>query len=438
MTIYIVGILLTLYHPIYGIFLYFFEWHNHPPYWWWGKNLPDPRWSFLIAVVIVVSLIINRKKLAEFAKFQYKPLVWLILIVVNSYLVSTLFAIDQSGSYEGSEVLLKLAINYFLMIYIIRNPRDYRVLIFIILVGVANFGRVAWEQGSNRDLGIAAPGATSGNLIAAYIMSIVPFYGIAFLNGKKWMKIFVVISLPFVLNAIILENSRGTVVGLASIVALMPFFVKGKTRFRVIGAMLLAAVLFLRLTDQQFWERQETTTTYEEDNSAMSRIYLWKGGFKFMKDYPFGGGANGFESISHEYVPELRERMLEHHDKTVHNTFLNVGTHWGFLGLFLYLGWLIHTFLILRRIRKDAKKTADYNFYNLQAIGIILALSGALIAGLFSNRQYAENVFWFSAFAVALRNMQLRTLREYKDFGKNIKEAEFESDVEDKLQLTHN
>ncbi|GAB4368350.1 MAG: hypothetical protein Kow0042_09440 [Calditrichia bacterium] len=434
MTVYLIGIVLTLYHPMYGVLMYFFEWHNHPPYWWWGKNLPDPRWSLLIAALTVVSLILNRKKLRVFEDFNYQPLIWLILIVINSYMVSFLFALDPSESLRKSEVLLKLAINYFLMIYIIRNPREYSWIIFIIIACVANFGRVAWEQGSNRDLGVIAPGATSGNLIASYMMTIVPFYATAFLLGNRWMKLFTIIAVPFVLNALILENSRGTILGLFSMAVVAPFLVKGKLRLRLIIGLVFAAIIFLQLTNQQFWERQSTTTHYKEDSGANTRFILWKGAYNFLKDHPFGGGGDSFIMVADQYCPELREKFMEHGNRTVHNTYLNTATDWGYAGLILFLGFLIHSIVLMRRVKRDAKYSPDFNFYNIQAVGLLLAMTGALVAYVFYSRQYAENLYWFSAFGVALRNIQLAEMkkhaRETQKVGEEESTEEFDHEAE--------
>ncbi|NIU01137.1 MAG: hypothetical protein GWN01_09485, partial [Nitrosopumilaceae archaeon] len=277
---------------------------------------------------------------------------------------------------------------------------------------MANFGRVAWEEGSNRDLGVIAPGATSGNLIASYMMSIVPFYATSFMLGNRWMKIFCIISIPFVLNALILENSRGTILGLFSMAVLAPFLVKGKLRFRLIIGLIFGALIFLQLTNQQFWERQSTTVHYEEDSGAETRFLLWDGAYRFLQDHPFGGGGDAFVIVADEYVPELREKFMEHGNRTVHNTYLNTATDWGFLGLFFFLGFIIHTLTIVRRVKKDAKKLPDFDFYNLQAVGLLLAMTGALVAYVFYSRQYAENFYWFSAFAVALRNIQLNALKK--------------------------
>ncbi len=411
--IYVAGLIMTFSNPVYGVALYFFEWHNHPPYWWWGENLPDLRWTFTIAIVTLGSFFINRKKLMFLKEVDYKPVFWLILYTVNAYLVSYMFAILPDTSLDKSEAILKLTINYVLMIYLIQRPKDFKFVVLVILLGVANFGRVAWEQGSNRDLGVIAPGATGGNLIAGYMMSIVPFYGALFFLGKRWEKIFALISVPFVLNALILENSRSTILGLLVIALLSPFFVKGKLRMRLIVAMVFASLIFLQLTDNQFWERQETTEHYQEDHSAMSRFWLWKGGLRFMKDYPFGGGAEGFEEVAPDYVPELRDTFARKGNRTVHNTFINTATEWGWQGLIIYVGFLLHTVIILFGIRRKAKfLPASFPFYNMYTACILLGYAGTIVLGIFQNRQYAEHVFWFSAFAVALKNIQNAELKK--------------------------
>lgn len=407
MVLFLAGIVLTLYHPMYGVVFYFFEWHNHPHDWWWGRNWPDPGWSFLVAVLIVVSLIINRRKLQDFAEFHYKPFIWFILIVLNAYVISLVLALDPPESFRKSEVLLKLAGNYFLMIYIIRNPKDYKLLIFVILLCVANFGRAAWTGGSNRSLGISAPGASSGNLIAAYMMSIIPLFAVSFFDGNKWMKAFVIVALAFVLNALILENSRGTILGLASMGALAPFLMKGKMRFKVIIALAFAAIMFTQLANRQFWERQSTTAKYQQESTATSRFLLWQGAYRFLQDHPFGGGGDGFYIASVDYIPELNGV-----NRVVHNTYLNFATDWGYFGLFLFLGLIIHTYVILRRVKRNAEKLPNSSFYYFHSVGLLLALTGTLVSYVFYSRQYQEHLYWFCAFAVALWNMQLTEIRK--------------------------
>ncbi len=405
--LYALGLGLTFYNPVYGVATYIFEWHNHPPYWWWGDDLPMLRWSFSVALITLMSVIINKKRLKPLESIEFTPLIWLLLFVVNSYFVSFSHAVLPKDSIALSLDWLKLCVNFFLMVYIIRRPKDYHLVILVLILCVANFGRVAFDVGSNRDLGIMAPNATGGNAVAAHVVTVMPFIGMMFLlASKKWEKAIAVITLPFALNLIILENSRGAFLGLAVLAPLAIIWLKGKLRVQVIAGLIAALLVFFYLAPEEFWNRMSTMEEYEQESSAMSRIYLWQGGVAMMMDNPMGVGGEGFVPLSFQYVPELTSQMLDKGGKTVHNTFLNVGTEWGFIGLFLYLGFIIHIWIITMRIKRDGKSHPDLMYYYYQAITIQMALIGAMVAGFFIDSQMSEVIFWVSAFALIIRNMQ--------------------------------
>ena len=84
--------------------------------------------------------------------------------------------------------------------FIIRNLKHHRFVIWVMMLGVANFGRVAFQSGSNRDLGVIAPNSTEENAISAHVAAITGFFGLYFLIGKKWEKIVTLLSVPFLIN----------------------------------------------------------------------------------------------------------------------------------------------------------------------------------------------------------------------------------------------
>ncbi len=404
--LYFTGLILTFRHPYFGVATYIFEWHNHPPYQWWGSHLPDFRWSFLISVVTLVSLIINRKKLKPLHGADYKLILWLVAFTVWMYFISGFFAIDPKESFKKAEIFYKLTIQIFLMMYILRETKHFRFVIWVMLLGVANFGRIAYERGSNRDLGVIAPNSTEENAISAHVAAMLPFFGLYFLIGKNWEKVVTIISAPFLINLIILANSRASFMAVLVIALLAVIWIRGKLRWRVLLALVGGAILVLTLANEQFWQRQKTIDNYEQEGSASSRIYLWRGAIEMWKDHPLGLGGDGYQALVMDYVPELREIMEEKGAKTVHNTFLLVLVEWGFVGVILFLGFLIHTFLILGRIRRDRFKAPSYRYY-VDAMAIQMGLIGILVAGIFHNRLYSEVIYWFGAFAVALRNIQV-------------------------------
>lgn len=419
--IYTTGLILTFRNPYFGVLTYIFEWHNHPPYFWWGDEVPDLRWSFTIALVTLISWAINRHKLGDQDNPDYRPAIWVALMLLNMYFVSSLHAVLPEDSYAKATDMFNILVNFVLMVSIMRKHEDYRKLIWVMIICVGYWGWIAYTQGSNRDIGVLAPNATEENAVSAHVMTVLPFVGVYFLTGNRLGKIITALMLPFAFNLIILANSRATFVGLLVIAAISIFLVKGKTRYVVIAGIIAAGFVFMQLTNEDFTDRQ-TMQTYD-DGSATSRLHIWAGGYEMWKDHPYGVGGGGFAELSTDYIPEIDE------SKSQHNTFVAVFTDWGFIGIILYLGFLIHIFILSMKAKHLSRKFPSLNKYTLEITAVQLALVGICTAGFFHSRQYAEIVFWLCAFVMMLNNMVKTDLAKLQKESMAIIPVPVEEDV---------
>ncbi len=410
-TVYGSSLILAFVHPIYGLVGYIFEWYNHPPLFWWGRQFPDLRYSLIIALVTLIAYVFRQDRLKKIKTEHFTVIYWLVALLILQFLVTQLTAVDYDHSMEQFIEFFKFTILYFLIAKIPRIPRHYKLIIWVFLLGAFDFGRIATQDGSNRNVVVEAPNAGDENAIAAHVLTAIPFLIFYFFNGKRWEKILAIISLPFIVNLIILANSRGAMVGLLAVVVVGFFLAKAKQRFQFIIGLILAIIMFIQLSPPEFVERQMTIKTYKQDSSAEGRLVAWSLAWQMMKDHPFGIGGGGFIVLNTIYKPEWKEdNQGRGHD--VHNTFLLCGVEWGFLGLFLFLGFLIHTFMILFRIRRDAYRCRDPNPYLTESTALMLALIGILVAGFFINRLYGEIIYWLSALVIALRNIQYNEIQE--------------------------
>lgn len=395
--VYFTGLILTFYNPVYGVITYIFEWHNHPPYFWWGDALPDLRWSYTIALATLISFFINRNRLKPMlVKPDLKILIWVCFIILNMFVVSYMFALFPDASFEKTMDVVNKLMLFYLLVSLMRTQQDYRILMWVIIVCVSHMGFIAWDVGSNRDIGVIAPNATEENALSAHVMAMLPFFGIYFLLSNRWQKIFILLAVPFCLNLIILANSRATVVGLMAIGMFSVLLMRGKYRMIVVVGIIGATALFLNLTNESFSERQQTDVS---DNSAQSRLWIWGGAYEMWKEHPMGVGDGGFEELSMSYIPEINS------PKSQHNTFVAIFTDWGLIGLLLYLGFLAHAFFITMQVKRLSKWRPELRWYYLNTTAIQLALIGISAAGIFHSRQYAEVVYWLIAFAVAQKRL---------------------------------
>ncbi len=399
--IYFTGLIMTFRKPVYGVFTYIFEWHNHPPYFWWGDDIPDNPlgWSFTVAIVTLLSWLIHRGKQNPLEKPDFRPAFWVALMVLNMYFVSYMHAVVPEASYSKAFEIFKVLINFVLMISIVRDYEDYRKMVWVMILCLGYWGWIAYNEGSNRDIGMIAPNATEENAVSAHVVAVLPFIGMYILTSKnRWGKIFAALTIPFLFNLIILANSRASFLGLLVVGVFSIFLVKGRARYAVIAGLVIGGFLFTQLTNEQFSERQ-TMETYD-DGSATSRLHIWGGAYRMWKDHPYGVGGGGFAELSLDYIPEIDD------DKTQHNTFVAVLTDWGFIGIILYLGFLGHIFYLSFKSKRLSKKVPEFRKYSLEMTAAQLGLLGICAAGIFHSRQYAEIVFWLSSFVMMIYNMQ--------------------------------
>jgi O-antigen ligase len=400
-------------NPAYGLFGYFLDYYGHPPLRWWGKGLVDLRWSLTISLVTLVALLINQDKLPKLRSLAHPQTKWLLMFVVTTFIVTPTTAVMMDASSKAVVELTKIAVLYLLITHTVRSKKHFGYLIIIQIVGVFWWGWDAFQRPNlivgGRLEGVGGADSNSSNGAAAHLLAIMPFIGVVFLTGRLWEKAISLFAAPFVLNAFVLCNSRGAFLGLLAAGLYTLVITKGKLRGKILVGLSLGAILFYNLIDPKFIERQSTIQNYE-DRSAASRIELWKGALKLIKDYPFGVGAGGYEALSPIYAPEVVEQFGN--ERTVHNTYLLAASEWGILGLVFFLAFLIGTFRELHRIRRVSPTTPEQTTLQLQSLAIELGLIGFLTAGIFSNGLYSEVVYWLPAFTAVLRNLYFNECKE--------------------------
>jgi putative inorganic carbon (hco3(-)) transporter len=233
------------------------------------------------------------------------------------------------------------------------------------------------------------------------VLTIVPLtVTFALVRGEMWMRALAGISLPLIINLLILCNSRGATLGLlGSGASAFVLARRGVRKWVVVGA-LVGAVGVFSLADQQFIDRQQTTTN-AQDNSAQSRFAIWSAALRVLSDYPLGAGGRGFHVLSPRYMPELRETN-DGEGRSAHNTYIQVSVEWGIQGFVLFVSLIGYTFLLLHRVRREC---AEANQVYFASLGLQLGLIGTLIAAFFSNRFFGESIYWLCGLSTALYAM---------------------------------
>lgn len=162
-----------------------------------------------------------------------------------------------------------------------------------------------------------------------------------------------------------------------------------------VGAALLVAIPFL---PQSFVERMSTITGFSEDQSASTRIVVWKWTLEYVGEHPLGGGFDAYRANSFTYqMPQVSgtesNRTIDYievtdKERAYHSSYFEMlGEHgWPGLAMFLALHglglWQME--VLRRRYRKDDGGDARWihTLANALQQGHVIYLVGAAFVGI--------------------------------------------------------
>lgn len=401
--LYFGGLALALVHPIYPFVSYLVFYYLPPHVNWWGRYLPDLRFSLLASLVLLASIVLKGSTLEKLKDERNPAWIFLLLFGINAAVV-TVWALNRVRSWYWAVVIIKLVLLYALIPIAVRTPVHFDIFATAHIGGATYWGYKAWDD-PKREAGrlkeVGGPDTQNENQAAAHLLTVLPFIAVyAFSVKRHALRGVILVCGAFIVNVIILCNSRGSTLGLLVMaVAAILFAGKGR-RVKLISVAAVGIVAFLTLADHRFFERQQTTVEVK-DGASQDRLISWQAGLEVMRDYPLGGGGRAFHILSPKYIPAIVEDHAGE-ERSVHNTFLQTGSEWGIQGLALWLGFIGMTLRMLWKARSRSREEPWY-FYRFMAIE--LALVGTLAAGMFTNRLYGESVYWMCALAFALYRM---------------------------------
>ncbi len=146
--------------------------------------------------------------------------------------------------------------------------------------------------------------------------------------------------------------------GLVAIAALAVFMLRfTKRRLLYIGLMGVAGLAAIPMLPSSFSERMSTIQDYKSDESASTRLAIWKWTIDYAVEHPFGGGFEAYRQNRLEYSlaanPDagLAGTMSGQNNVTdagraYHSSYFEMLGEQGFPGLFLFL--LLHGYSLVR------------------------------------------------------------------------------------------
>lgn len=322
---------------------------------------------------------------------------WALIALLALAFASQRWSVNPEATRTWCFETLKLAAIYFTVVNVVNTPRRLAVAcgVVVIAAAVTAIGAIHWyhvgqdmvEGFRTRWEGVYA----DPNHLAEDLVLTIPLAVAAIArNRNPWIwRSLCALAATLALVAIIESYSRGGSLGLVAAMAMWAWLEKGR-RMRALTLGLAILVGVALFAPSHFWKRESTVNDFQQDASAMGRVYAWEVASRMSVDHPLlGVGAGGFRFAWPLYAPPEAEKALIAHD-----IYLDFIGELGFVGFILFL-------VFTGGATAGAFAASVDPEVGWIGRGLAAAVTGYLVCNLFSGDTISAHLYVLFALAAA-------------------------------------
>jgi len=406
-------------HPIYGLMTYVGAFYLHPPSRWWGQNwMLDVRWSLIAAGVALAAILARRRTGPEQPFFSHR-VVWGLVAFVLWLAVQSFWALAPEKHADLLSMFAKYIVVVFLILRCVENQQHLRLFLWAHVFGCLYLAWIAhtnYVGGRFEEFG--GPGLGDANAAANQLVAGILVAASFFLAGRLVEKVFLLLSIPLVVNALVATMSRSGFLALAIGGIVFNLFAPPKFRRRIRVLSALALVLLLVLTNQMFWERMDTIKyrgeAVEGVDTGAGRLEIIDAQWRMFRGHPLGCGHRCTEVLAPSYLDARFLTAGGEGSRSSHNTFMTLLVEQGIPGAIFYvalLWWLTSSLVALARQCRDAG-----SFLASLYPAVAGTLAAITIGDLFVDFLKHEARIWFIAIVIVMQRLvMVSAARERQD-----------------------
>ena len=359
--------------------------------WGFAWNIP---FALMVAVATLSGFVLSKDR---------RPFIWTretitLAILWVWFTVTSVFAFYPADAWDQWKTVSKILVMTFLTVPLFQSRDRVRWLLLVIAGSIGFYGvkgaRFTVITGGE-SMVQGAPGSvflSSNNYLALALNMCLPmFLWLAREEQRPWLKLTLYAAFFTSMVSVLFTYSRGGVLGLAVVLAVMFLNRRNVWVLAASGLILLVAVIFI--APARWIERMDTIAHYEQDTSAMARLTAWQVSLKLARDYPVVGG--GFKVFWRPetwavYAPDLPEGSRD-----AHSIYFNLLGEHGWIGLGLFVTLVVFTFGTLRRLRRLGRKTPALQWVSNYASMLRVGIIGYLVTGAFLSVAYFDLAYHF-------------------------------------------
>ena len=193
---------------------------------------------------------------------------------------------------------------------------------------------------------------------------------------------------------------RSALVGLVVLGAYMWIRTKHKFAMGLVGVVV--AVMLIYTTGAAWNARVSTIGNFEQENSAYTRILVWKWTLEFTATHPLGGGFMT-NVINHVEVPghDGAGPTIEF-GRAFHSIYFEMLGEQGYPGLAMFLSITGIAFMRLRRLAKKARAYPELEWIAAMSDALQSGLAVFMASGAFVGIAFQPMYWYFIAMSISL------------------------------------
>lgn len=386
--------------PYVGVLVWSWLSYMNPHRLTWGFAYDFP-FAQIVGLVTIVAMLFDREK-------KHFPLtgltgIWIALILWMN--VTTLFALEPDYAWHAWDRTMKIQLFSIVSLILMKEPKRLHYLVCTIVICVGFFGvkgGIFSVLTGGQYLVWGPPGSfiEGNNAMGLAMVMVIPLmWYLARHTQKKYLRLAIYASIGITSLAILTTHSRGALLAIAG----MLLFVWFKSRKKAwLGIVLIVAVPVYWLAMPQEWrDRMETISEYEQDGSAMGRINAWYFAYEIAKDRPLVGG--GFDTFTPRLFQKYAPQPEDFHD--AHSIYFEVLGEHGFVGLALFLGLGLAAMRTAGRTASAARLSPDTLWISDLAAMLQASIIGYAIGGGFLGLAYFDLYYHLVVIIILLRSI---------------------------------
>jgi O-antigen ligase len=402
------GCFMALYrHPIYGLATYISVFYLHPPSRWWGATLPDLRWSLTAAAVTLLALILRAR---GGRRTTPRLMGHGVMIAMLAYLLWIAAQLGWAMEPDMQVVLVSAYAKYIILMAIIylsiESLKHLEIVLWAHVIGCVFLGWIAIsDYVGGRFEGFGGPDINEANAGALQVVTGIVVAGALFLAGAWRTKALIVAVAPLIVNALIVTVSRSGFIAAAVAGVIFNVLTAAPYKRFVKIASVLGIVLFVMLTNPDYWARMATIKVAGEQiegtDTGAGRKELLIAQWDMFLRHPMGCGHRCTATLSVQYLDDsLLTGYGEDRQRASHNTAMSLLVEQGVPGGAFYAFLVWWTWRSVKRIRPRVSGEAGLGGQAFAAISASLA--AIFVGDLFVDYLKFEARIWFLALLMVM------------------------------------